>query len=135
MIGRATKKTTMPARITTGFRMPARRATRPIRSARRKTRPPNCVTAVAIAKTRMAPRTSMRRPNISILERILHQDRVVALGRGREQRHRATDELLEIFHIFDRLGGEIGPGAPAGRRFLPAFEGLIDRDDILLRFL
>ena len=32
---------------------------------------------------------------MSVLERVAHQDGVVALGAGRQQRHRALDQLLD----------------------------------------
>ncbi len=39
----------------------------------------------------------------SVRERIAHQDRVLALGAGRYQGHRAVDQLLDPADIFDRL--------------------------------
>ena len=46
---------------------------------------------------------------ILIHEGIVHEDGVLALRAGREQRHRRADQLLEPPHIFDALGGKLGP--------------------------
>ena len=48
-------------------------------------------------------------------ERIAHQDRVVALGRGGDQRDRAADQLLDAADIFDRPRRQVGPAARAAR--------------------
>src|SRR6266540_89618 len=69
----------------------------------------------------------------SIHEGVVHEDDVLALGAGREQRHRRADQLLEPAHIFDALRRELGPGAGTARRLRPAFHGLIDRLDTRLR--
>src|SRR4029077_5238593 len=37
------------------------------------------------------------------LERILHQDRIVALGTGAEQRDPRLHKFLDAAHVFDRL--------------------------------
>ena len=69
----------------------------------------------------------------SILERVAHQDGVVALGAGGEQRHRALDQLLDGAHVLDGLGRQLGPAARAARRLRPALEALVDRLDAGLR--
>ncbi len=63
----------------------------------------------------------------SIRERIGHQDRVVALRAGGEQRHRRLDQLLDAADVFDRGGRQLGPGARALGGFRPAFDALVDR--------
>ena len=68
-------------------------------------------------------------PIVSCLERILHQNCVLALRAGRQQGHRAADQFLDPPYILDRLGRQIGPGAGAGGRLLPALDGLVDRLD------
>ena len=65
----------------------------------------------------------------SVSERIAHQDRVVALRAGREQRDRRLDQLLDAADIFDRGRRQVGPGARAARALAPAFDGLVDRLD------
>ncbi len=45
----------------------------------------------------------------SIDKRIAHQNRVLTLGRGADQRHRGFDQFLHPLDIFDRLGWQIGP--------------------------
>src|SRR5581483_6387814 len=69
----------------------------------------------------------------SICERVAHEDGVLALRAGREQRHRRPDQLLKPPHIFDALGGKLGPGACPARRLCPAFHRLVDRLDARLR--
>lgn len=39
------------------------------------------------------------------LERIAHQDGILALRTGRQNRRRATDQFLDPAYVFDRLGG------------------------------
>src|SRR5262249_33264475 len=63
----------------------------------------------------------------SILERILHQDGVVALGAGGEERHRALDQLLDGAHVLDGLRRQLGPAARPARRLGPTLEALVDR--------
>ena len=45
----------------------------------------------------------------SILERVLHQYGVVALGAGGQKRHRALDQLLDVAHILHRLRRQLAP--------------------------
>jgi hypothetical protein len=51
----------------------------------------------------------------SVREGIAHEDRILALGAGGNQRHRGFDQFLDALDVFDRLGGQIGPAerAPA----------------------
>src|SRR5260370_37453104 len=56
-----------------------------------------------------------------IRERVADQDGVVALGAGREHRHRRADQLLDPPDVFDRDRRQIGPGAGAAGASGPAF--------------
>src|SRR3984957_7286534 len=71
--------------------------------------------------------------NISLislgLERILHQDSILAFGTCGKQRNRTTHQFLHAADIFDRLRREVRPGAGVGGRLLPALDRLIDRLD------
>src|ERR1700722_12570979 len=71
--------------------------------------------------------------NISLislgLERILHQDSILAFGTCGKQRNRATHQFLHTANIFDRLRRQVRPGAGVGGGLLPAFDRLIDRLD------
>jgi hypothetical protein len=60
---------------------------------------------------------------------------VVAFRAGREERDRRADQFLDVTHVFDRLGGKLGPGARPGGGAAPAFEFLVDRLDPRLRAL
>ena len=60
----------------------------------------------------------------SIHERVLDQDRVVAVGAGGQQRHRALDQLLQALDVLDRVGGELGEAAGAARVGEPACRSL-----------
>src|SRR6185295_3845130 len=62
-------------------------------------------------------------------ERVAHQNRVVALGRRRDQRDRAADQLLYPSDIFDRARRQVGPAARAAGRAGPALDLLVDRLD------
>src|SRR5438067_5711609 len=90
----ATPRSRASARPSTSGTTPRRRCSHRVRSATTR-----AATASAISLARSSGAAS-------VLERILHQDRVVALGAGREERDRAFDQLLEILHILDRLGGK-----------------------------
>src|SRR5262249_42878437 len=68
-----------------------------------------------------------------IAERIRHQDRVLALGAGAEQRHRAADQLLDAAHILDAGRRQLGEGAGAARALAPALESLPHRRELALR--
>ena len=50
-----------------------------------------------------------KRKFLSILERILHQDGVLTLRRGRQQSHRTFNQLFKIFHILDGLRRKLRP--------------------------
>ena len=63
----------------------------------------------------------------SIHERVLDQDRVVAVRAGGQQRHRALDQLLQALDVLDRVGGELGEAAGAAGGFGRAFQFLVDR--------
>src|SRR6476646_11249847 len=80
-------------------------------------------------------RAGSEQGEVSIHEGIVHQDGVLALGAGGEERHRGLDQLLEPAHIFDALSRKLGPGAGAAGRLRPAFHGLVDRLDARLRRL
>src|SRR5580704_13516389 len=60
-------------------------------------------------------------------ERVLHQDRVLALGTCRQQRRRAAYQFLDPADVFDGLGRQFGPRARAGGFLLPAGDGFVDR--------
>src|SRR3546814_6497317 len=68
-----------------------------------------------------------RPPCRSIRERITHEDGVLALRAGRNERDRAADQFLDPADIFDRLRREFRPTAGARRGVLPAFDAFIDR--------
>ena len=53
-------------------------------------------------------------------EGIAHQDSVVTFRAGRNQRHRALDQLLHALDVLDRVGGQIGERPRARRAFAPA---------------
>ena len=74
-------------------------------------------------------------PARSGLERIVDENRVLALGTGRQQGHRRADQFLDPPDILDRLRRQFRPGAGAGGRALPALDGLVDRLDPRLRAL
>src|SRR3546814_2410479 len=61
-----------------------------------------------------------RPPCRSIRERITHEDGVLALRAGRNERDRAADQFLDPADIFDRLRREFRPTAGARRGVLPA---------------
>src|SRR3546814_4148378 len=61
-----------------------------------------------------------------ILERIADQDRVLTLRAGRNQCHRAVDQLLNAADVLDRLGRQLRPASRAVGRFLPAFDPLVN---------
>ena len=69
----------------------------------------------------------------SIRKRIGHKDGVLALGRGRQQRHRALDQFLDPAHVLDRLAGQIRPASRACGAIAPALHGLVDRSAARLR--
>ena len=64
---------------------------------------------------------------VSCLERILHKNCILALGRGGQKGNGAADQLLDPSYILDRLGRQIRPGPGSGRGTLPALDGLVDR--------
>src|SRR3954469_1029804 len=72
-------------------------------------------------------------PALLIPERIGHQDRVLAFGRGREQGDRAADQLLDPAHVLDAGGGELGERARSPGALLPALEDFPERPDLGLR--
>ena len=57
----------------------------------------------------------------------------LALGAGREQRHRHFDEFLDAANVFDGRGREIGPAAGAAGAVGPPLETFVDRLDRGLR--
>src|ERR1019366_7436659 len=71
----------------------------------------------------------------SCLERVLHQDRVLALRTGREQGDRASDQFFDSAQIFYRLRRQLRPRARARGRLLPARDGLVARLPPRLRAL
>src|SRR6478735_5312047 len=84
---------------------------------------------------RLAARSTARRgrPDPDLIgERVAHEDRVVALGAGRNRGHRAFDQLFDPAYVLDRLRREIRPAARAGGGLAPAVHLLVDR---LERFL
>src|ERR1700674_2048307 len=88
-----------------------------------------------VASRQRDRRRSGRAPELAAtlcFERILYKNRVLASRARRHQRRRASDQLLDPAHIFDRLGGQLGPRPRAGGRTLPALDGLVDRLDLRL---
>ena len=81
---------------------------------------PVCTLRVTIQVT--AAEICSRRVRLALsLERIVHQNGILALRAGREQRHRAPDQFLDAADIFDRLRRQVGPGPRAGgRSFQPS---------------
>src|SRR3982075_2244630 len=66
--------------------------------------------------------------NITLsLERVLHQNSILAFGAGGKQRDRATDQFLDPPDIFNGLRRQIRPGAGIRRRLLPPPHCLLDR--------
>src|SRR6185312_6555260 len=65
----------------------------------------------------------------SVLERVVHQDRVLALGAGRQQSDGAPDQFLDAAYILDRLRRQFGPGARPCSRGLPTLDRLVNRLD------
>ncbi len=64
---------------------------------------------------------------------VAHQHGVLALGAGRQHRDRGADQLFETADVFDRGGGQIGPGPRAAGAFAPTLGGLVDRLELGLR--
>src|SRR6202042_444494 len=71
----------------------------------------------------------------SCFERVLHQDRVLALRARRQQHRRAAYQFLDPANVFDGLGRQLRPRAGAGGFLLPAGDGLVDRLDARLGML
>src|SRR5690606_39342174 len=63
----------------------------------------------------------------SVGERIAHEDRVVALGAGRNRGHGALDQFLDPADVLDRLRREVGPAPRPGGALAPAVHLLVDR--------
>jgi hypothetical protein len=53
------------------------------------------------------------------VERIAHQDRVIAFRAGGQQRNRAIDQFLDLAHILDRLRRQVQPRT-GRRRWYPS---------------
>src|SRR5262249_4718441 len=68
-------------------------------------------------------------PLNSVLEWVVHQNRVLALRTGRQQCDRTADQLLDPADILDRLRRQFRPGASARGPGLPALDGFVDRLD------
>src|SRR6185437_6725225 len=78
--------------------------------------------------------TEWRAPSERLVsERVRHQDRVFALGAGRQQRDRAADQFLDAADVLDAGRGQLAVGAGAPGAFLPALEHLPARLDLGLR--
>src|SRR5580700_2103951 len=71
----------------------------------------------------------------SCFERVLHQDRVLALGTRRQQHRRTAYQFLDPADVFDGLGRQFRPRSGAGGFLLPAGDGLVDRLDARLGML
>src|SRR5919204_454479 len=69
---------------------------------------------------------------LSGLERVLHQNGVLALGAGRQQRDRTAHQFLDAAHVLDRLCRQLRPGPRPRSLRLPALDGLVDRLDLSL---
>src|SRR5690606_35286106 len=62
-----------------------------------------------------------------ILERISHQNCVLAFRARGQDCYRCTDEFLNMAHILDCLGWKIVPATSALGCIVPTFEAFIDR--------
>src|SRR5581483_10977679 len=68
-------------------------------------------------------------------KRILHENGVLTLRTGRQQRSRTADQFLDPADILDSLSWQLGPRSRARGLFLPAADGLVNRFDPRLRVL
>src|SRR5690242_13065997 len=75
----------------------------------------------------------MTKETYSYLERILHQNGVLALRAGGEHGHGTADQFFDPPHVFYGLRGQLRPGPRRRRRLLPAVNCLITRLDARLR--
>src|SRR5262249_47964208 len=67
------------------------------------------------------------------LERVVHENSVLAIRTGGQECHRTADQFLDPPYVFHRLCRQFGPGASASRGVLPSFHRLVNRLDSRLR--
>src|SRR6185503_13726886 len=70
---------------------------------------------------------SATRSAVSGLERIAHENDVLALGTGGDERGGAADQFLDAADVFDRLRRQILGRARSLGGLLPAVERFVDR--------
>src|SRR5690606_25876180 len=78
---------------------------------------------------RLAARATLSRPTRLRLERVAHQDDVVALRARRNDGGRATGQFLDAADVLDRIGRQILGAAHAARCRLPAVARFVEGGD------